>query len=78
VLRTADAVTPFLTVREATISLVLFCAVYSFVFAFGTYYIYQLLRVGPTGHLIEPPLGAIPNRPMSVVHDATPTAAPGE
>jgi cytochrome d ubiquinol oxidase subunit I len=67
VLRTADAMTPFLTAREATISLVVFCAVYAFIFSFGTFYIHQLLRAGPTGQLVLPPSGAIPNRPMSVV-----------
>src|SRR5882757_7009258 len=40
VLRTADAMTPFLTTRAATISLVIFCAVYVFIFSFGTFYIY--------------------------------------
>ena len=49
VLRTADALTPFLTARAATISLVVFCAVYVFIFAFGVLYIYRLLRAGPTG-----------------------------
>src|SRR5262249_3174772 len=68
VLRTAQAVTPSLTTRAAAISLVVFCAVYSFIFAFGLYYIYRLLREGPAGRLIEPPVGAVPNRPMSVVH----------
>jgi cytochrome d ubiquinol oxidase subunit I len=67
VLRTADSMTPFLTAREATISLVVFCAVYTFIFSFGTLYIYRLLRGGPIGHLALPPTGAIPNRPMSVV-----------
>jgi cytochrome bd ubiquinol oxidase subunit I len=67
VLRTAQAVTPFLTTRAATISLLVFCAVYSFIFAFGILYIYRLLRTGPVEHLIEPPVAAIPNRPMSVV-----------
>ena len=67
VLRTADSMTPFLTAREATISLVVFCAVYTFIFSFGTLYIYRLLRAGPIGHLALPPTGAIPNRPMSVV-----------
>jgi cytochrome d ubiquinol oxidase subunit I len=67
VLRTADAMTPFLTMRAATISLVVFCAVYSFIFAFGVLYIHRLLRAGPAGHLILPPTAAIPNRPMSVV-----------
>lgn len=67
VLRTADAMTPFLTARTATISLVVFCAVYAFIFAFGTFYIYRLLRAGPAGRLILPPNAAVPNRPMSVV-----------
>ncbi|WP_199763377.1 cytochrome ubiquinol oxidase subunit I, partial [Bradyrhizobium guangdongense] len=47
VLRTADAVTPFLTASAATASLILFVAVYAFIFSFGTYYIYRLLRAGP-------------------------------
>jgi cytochrome d ubiquinol oxidase subunit I len=67
VLRTADAMTPFLTTRAATISLIVFCAVYVFIFAFGTFYIYRLLRAGPVGDLVIPPTAAVPNRPMSVV-----------
>jgi cytochrome d ubiquinol oxidase subunit I len=70
VLRTADAVTPFLTVPAALASLIVFCTVYSFIFTFGLYYIHQLLRAGPTGQLVLPPAAAILNRPMSVV-DAT-------
>jgi cytochrome bd ubiquinol oxidase subunit I len=66
VLRTADAMTPFLTTRAATISLVVFCAVYVFIFAFGTFYIYRLLRAGPVEPLILPPITAVPNRPMSL------------
>ncbi len=54
VLRTADAVTPFLTAHVALTSLVVFCAVYSFIFAFGTYYIHRLLRAGPEGRLVLP------------------------
>jgi cytochrome bd ubiquinol oxidase subunit I len=73
-LRTADAMTPFLTVRAAAISLVVFCAVYSFIFAFGTLYIYRLLRAGPVGSLAQPPIAAIPNRPMSLVDERS---APG-
>jgi hypothetical protein len=61
--RTADAMTPFLTMREAAISLVVFCAVYSSIFSFGVYYIYKLPRAGPAGRLVEPPDGAVPNRP---------------
>jgi cytochrome d ubiquinol oxidase subunit I len=67
VLRTADALTPSLTTREATISLVVFCAVYLFIFAFGVLYIYRLLCTGPVGNLVLPPTAATPNRPMSVV-----------
>jgi cytochrome d ubiquinol oxidase subunit I len=66
-LRTADAMTPFLTTRAAAVSLVVFCTVYSFIFGFGVFYIYRLLRTGPVDRLIEPPVAAIPNRPMSVV-----------
>jgi cytochrome bd ubiquinol oxidase subunit I len=72
VLRTADAVTPFLTAQAAAISLVVFCAVYVFIFAFGVLYIYRLLRAGPAGHLVLPPVDAIPNRPMSVVNERAP------
>jgi cytochrome bd ubiquinol oxidase subunit I len=66
VLRTADAMTPFLTTRAATISLVVFCVVYVFIFAFGTLYIYRLLRAGPVGYSVRPPTTAVPNRPMSL------------
>jgi cytochrome d ubiquinol oxidase subunit I len=68
VLRTADAMTPFLTTREATISLLIFCAVYTFIFAFGTFYIYRLIRTGPVGRLFEPARLAVPSRPMSPVN----------
>ncbi|HTC10564.1 MAG TPA: cytochrome ubiquinol oxidase subunit I [Acetobacteraceae bacterium] len=76
VLRTADAMTPFLTAREAMVSLVVFCAVYTFIFSFGTLYIYRLLRAGPVGPLALPPSGATPNRPLSVV-DTKSTSALG-
>jgi cytochrome d ubiquinol oxidase subunit I len=68
-MRTADAMTPFLTTREATISLVVFCTVYAFIFAFGIFYIYRLLRAGPVGHFAMPAHDAYPNRPLSVVDD---------
>jgi cytochrome d ubiquinol oxidase subunit I len=69
VMRTADAVTPFLTVRSTLTSLVVFCAVYSFIFVFGVFYIYRLLRAGPAGRLVLPAAAATPNRPMSVVEE---------
>jgi cytochrome d ubiquinol oxidase subunit I len=67
VLRTADAMTPFLTTRAATISLLIFCAIYIFIFAFGMFYIYRLFRAGPAGKLFETPRLAVPSRrPMSL------------
>ena len=70
VLRTADSVTPFLTARAATISLIVFCAVYTFIFAFGVFYIHRLLRAGPDERLVRASAAAVPNRPMSVVDEA--------
>jgi cytochrome bd ubiquinol oxidase subunit I len=74
--------TPFLTTRAATISLVVFCAVYTFIFGFGVFYIYRLLRAGPVGPVVAPPVDAVPNRPMSVVAKPVDAAArqlaPGE
>ena len=76
-LRTADAVTPFLTARAALGSLIVFVAVYSLIFAFGIYYIYRLLRAGPAGQSILPPVNATPKRPLSVVSDdAAPSPNP--
>jgi cytochrome d ubiquinol oxidase subunit I len=73
-LRTADAVTPFLTARNATISLVVFVVVYALIFAFGTFYIYRLLRAGPGGYVVAPAPPVTPSRPMSLAdQDATPS-----
>ena len=66
-LRTSEAVTPFLTARAALVSLLLFCSLYGFLFIFGTYYVHRLLRIGPVDRLVMPPVDAIPSRPMSVV-----------
>ena len=77
-LRTADAMTPFLTTRAATISLIVFCAVYTLIFSFGVLYIHRLLRAGPVGRLVVPLAGAIPNRrPMSVIDGPVSTAQRG-
>jgi cytochrome bd ubiquinol oxidase subunit I len=67
VLRTAKAMTPFLTAHAALTTLILFGAVYAFIFSFGTYYIHRLLRAGPVGPLATVPSRAMPNRPMSLV-----------
>lgn len=66
VLRTADSVTPFLTAPAALTTLILFGAVYLFIFSFGSFYIHRLLRSGPAGSQIKPPHDALPNRPMSL------------
>jgi cytochrome bd ubiquinol oxidase subunit I len=76
ILRTADVVTPFLTARAAATSLAVFCTIYTFIFAFGIFYIYRLLRAGPGGHLIEPASAAVPNRPMSVAAHALSSRTP--
>src|SRR3954452_7856674 len=75
VLRTADAVTPFLTTRAAATSLTVYGAIYGFVFAFGVLYIHRLLRAGPAGGLVLPPAAAVPDRPMSVVDQPLPAGA---
>ncbi|MGY3356340.1 cytochrome d ubiquinol oxidase subunit I [Bradyrhizobium sp. GM0.4] len=74
-LRTADAVTPFLTTRAAATSLFVYCAVYTFIFVFGVHYIYRLLRSGPAGGLAIATAG-IPNRPMSVADPEDNVALP--
>ncbi|HUI14759.1 MAG TPA: cytochrome ubiquinol oxidase subunit I [Xanthobacteraceae bacterium] len=74
-LRTADAVTPFLTTRAAAISLVVYCAVYVFIFAFGIVFIYRLLRAGPKGQVVLSS-SATPKRQMSVVDAPITTAIP--
>ncbi len=67
--------TPFLTVRATMTSLIVFCAIYTFIFSFGTFYIYKLLRSGPAGRLALPPMDAVPNRPMSVADQPAATLA---
>jgi cytochrome d ubiquinol oxidase subunit I len=66
VLRTADAMTPFLTAGTAAVSLIVYCAIYTFIFAFAIFYIYRLLRAGPVGRGMLPPSAAIPSAPLSV------------
>jgi cytochrome bd ubiquinol oxidase subunit I len=64
--------TPFLTAPAAMTTLVLFGAIYVFIFSFGTFYIYRLLRDGPSRLAEQPSYGAAPNRPMSFA-EQTPT-----
>jgi cytochrome bd ubiquinol oxidase subunit I len=70
-LRTADAVTPFLTARAAAVSLLVFCSIYTLIFAFGVFYIHRLLRVGPMGGTALSPAAVTARRPMAVLHPET-------
>jgi cytochrome d ubiquinol oxidase subunit I len=76
VLRTDQAMTPFLTAPAALSSLILFGAIYLFIFSFGTFYIYRLLLAGPSQSTSELPHDATPSRPLSL-GDGQVAAAPG-
>jgi cytochrome bd ubiquinol oxidase subunit I len=70
VLRTADAVTPFLTTPEVSATLAMFFVVYGVIFTFGTVYIYRLLKRGPT-EMPRPRVGQTnPKRPLSIPGDS--------
>lgn len=63
-LRTADAHTPTLTTGDVLLSLAGYVIVYTIIYAFGFYYLYRLLRAGPTGP--EPDMtGVTGKRPLA-------------
>ncbi|MGY3496358.1 cytochrome ubiquinol oxidase subunit I [Bradyrhizobium sp. USDA 4502] len=62
-LRTADAVTPTLTVEAVMVSLAIFVVVYLVIFSFGTLYVYRLLRAGPVKS--EDVVASNPKRPLA-------------
>jgi cytochrome d ubiquinol oxidase subunit I len=68
-LRTADAHTPTLTASDVWTSLIGYALVYAVIFSFGIYYIYHLLREGPTGQEHEI-TRATAKRPMAVAGSA--------
>jgi cytochrome bd ubiquinol oxidase subunit I len=68
-LRTKDAVTPSLVTRDVLFSLLGYIVVYGLFILFGFYYIYKLLRDGPTV-AATPISGATPNRPLAFADDA--------
>jgi len=45
---------------------VIFGIVYTFIFAFGIFYIYRLLRLGLVPPMLKPAFEAVPNRPLSL------------
>jgi cytochrome d ubiquinol oxidase subunit I len=74
-LRTSDAITPTLTTGDVLVSLIGYILVYSVVYTFGLYYIYRLLREGPTAADTKAIPGATGSRPMAFAD--TPESATG-
>ena len=70
VLRTADAVTPSLTVQQVAISFITFAIIYSAIAAAGVAYVYRMLRAGPDATPHEIGEGANPKRPLAVPGDS--------
>jgi cytochrome d ubiquinol oxidase subunit I len=69
ILRTKDAVTPSLASGNVIFSLLAYIVVYGTFGSFGLYYIYRLLREGPSGEALAIPC-ATANRPMAFAGDA--------
>jgi cytochrome bd ubiquinol oxidase subunit I len=69
VLRTKDAITPSLVGGDVLFSLIGYVVVYGLFVSFGLYYIYKLLRDGPTVPAEAIP-GANPHRPLAFADDA--------
>ena len=67
-LRTKDAVTPSLQTGEVLVSLIGYVLVYGVFVSFGIYYIYELLRRGPTETAAIP--NATAKRPLAFGDDA--------
>ena len=63
-LRTKDAVTPSLTTGDVLVSLASYILVYAAFVSFGIYYIYKLLRQGPTVEAQAIP-GTTGSRPLA-------------
>jgi cytochrome d ubiquinol oxidase subunit I len=63
-LRTGDAVTPSLTASDVVLSLLGYVVVYAVFVSFGVYYIYKLLREGPSAEAEAIP-GATASRPLA-------------
>lgn len=72
-LRTKDAVTPSLTTGDVLFSLAVYVVVYAVFVGFGIWYIYSLLRKGPT--VAEPSPNATPSRPIA--HGTDPAVSAG-
>ena len=73
-LRTADAHTPTLTTGDVLASLIGYVVVYAIIYSFGLFYLYRLLRDGPTGPEAEI-TGATAKRPMAAAGSRKPRPA---
>jgi cytochrome d ubiquinol oxidase subunit I len=69
-LRTEEAVTPSLTSGDVLLSLLCYVLVYFTFISFGIYYIWKLLRQGPTAAGLQPISGATGRRPMAYADKA--------
>jgi cytochrome d ubiquinol oxidase subunit I len=69
VLRTADAVSPNLTVGSTVASLAFFSVIYVLIFTFGTLYIYRLIKSGPAA--APAPKTNNSKRPMALAGNPT-------
>jgi cytochrome d ubiquinol oxidase subunit I len=63
-LRTSEAVTPSLRTGDVLFSLIAYIAVYAVFVSFGVYYLYKLLREGPTTPAVPIP-GTTAKRPLA-------------
>jgi cytochrome d ubiquinol oxidase subunit I len=69
-LRTADAVTPFLTGGDVIASLIVYIIVYGVIFGSGLYYLIRLVHRGlPQHEADEPKVGERAARPLSAATD---------
>jgi len=68
-LRTEDAFTPSLVTGDVLFSLTVYVLTYAVIMSFGIWYIYKLLRQGPSGEA-NPVAGTTPSRPFAHADDA--------
>ena len=71
-LRTKDAVTPSLETGDVVFSLLAYIAVYAVIYSFGLYYIFRLLRDGPSAAAEGPgdsTLARVPAVAMQIAPD---------
>jgi hypothetical protein len=70
-IRTSEAVTPFLAPRDVQLTLLMFGGIYLLLAAAGTAYIHVMLRRGPLP-AARPVAVHNPGRPLALVDQGTP------